>query len=176
MITDVPAFLRYFEGVHRRTVRDIADLPEEAESWVPSTAHDEESSWGIAQIVRHIAEARSFFANAFVGKGWVWDAWPDPMDRREAWVPALEGSLARLGATLADASDDRLGTKVETLGGGSTFSAWRLLPMMVEHEVHHRSQIATYSGLNGWPVHQTFDRTNEWVVAQREDQLKKRAE
>jgi uncharacterized damage-inducible protein DinB len=36
--------------------------------------------------------------------------------------------------------------------------------MMAEHEVHHRSQIMTYAGLNRWPVAQIFDRTYEEVV------------
>lgn len=52
-------------------------------------------------------------------------------------------------------------------------SAWRTLMMMAEHEIHHRAQISTYAGLNGWPVAQTFDRDNEWVVAQRNDQLRR---
>ena len=55
-----------------------------------------------------------------------------------------------------------------------TMSAWRTLLMMTEHEVHHRSQIATYAGLNGWPVHQIFGRTNESVVSQRDVQLRRR--
>ncbi|MDQ4005906.1 MAG: DinB family protein [Actinomycetota bacterium] len=172
MITDVSSFLRYLQGVHRRTVRDVSDLPAEAETWKPSTSHDEESSWGVPQIVRHVAEARLFFAGAYAGGGWVWEECPEPVDRR-SWIPALESSLARTATTLDDAPDERLRTKVEPLGEGRMVSGWRLLLMMVEHEVHHRSQIATYAGLNGWPVHQTFDLTNEWVVAQRDDELRK---
>lgn len=45
--------------------------------------------------------------------------------------------------------------------------------MLVEHEVHHRAQLSTYAGLNGWPVRQTFDRTNEWVVGRREEEQRK---
>ena len=32
MFTDIQAFLNYFEGAHKRSVRDIAALPPEAES------------------------------------------------------------------------------------------------------------------------------------------------
>jgi uncharacterized damage-inducible protein DinB len=176
MITDLPAFVGYFQGVHRRTVRDVSDLPGEAERWKPSSSHDEESSWGVPQIVRHVAEARLFFVGAFVGGGWVWEEWPEPVEGPDTWLPALEGSLSRVADTLGDAPEDRLRTKVTPLGTGPMLSGWRLLMMMVEHEVHHRSQLATYAGLNGWPVHQTFDLTNEWVVAQREDQLRRRVE
>ena len=46
-----------------------------------------------------------------------------------------------------------------------TLPGWRLLMMMLEHEVHHRSQIDTYAGLQGWPVPQIFERTFESISA-----------
>jgi hypothetical protein len=36
--------------------------------------------------------------------------------------------------------------------------------MMLEHDVHHRSQIDTYAGLEQWPVQQIFGRTAEEVA------------
>ena len=171
MIADVPSFLRYFEGVHARTVRDVSSLPPEAEGWRPPASADEESSWGAPEIVRHVAEARRFFANAFVGRGWVWDSWEDRLERRESWVPALESSLDSLRSTVTAAPAERLTERIEAIGGeGPSLSGWRVLMLMVEHEVHHRSQLATYAGLNGWPVNQIFGRTNEWVVARREEE------
>ena len=35
--------------------------------------------------------------------------------------------------------------------------------MLLEHEVHHRSQIDTYAGLEGWDVPQIYDRTREQI-------------
>ena len=29
-------------------------------------------------------------------------------------------------------------------------SGWRVLLLMMEHDIHHRSQIDTYAGINGW--------------------------
>lgn len=174
MISDAASFLRYFEGVHSRTVRDVSALPEEAEAWRPPP-QEGEAGWGVPEIVRHIAEARLFFASAYTGRGWVWDAWPDPVDRKETWLPALERSLDRFAEALRDTPEGWLGRRIELIGGeGREVSGWRVLMMMAEHEVHHRSQLATYAGLNGWPVHQLFGRNNEWVVAQREDELRKR--
>jgi len=49
-------------------------------------------------------------------------------------------------------------------------SGWRLLMMMVEHEIHHRSQIDTYAGLQGWPVPDIYGRSAEQVGLQREKQ------
>jgi uncharacterized damage-inducible protein DinB len=37
--------------------------------------------------------------------------------------------------------------------------------MMIEHEVHHRSQIDTYAGLAGWPVPDIFNRSAESIDA-----------
>jgi len=59
---------------------------------------------------------------------------------------------------------------------GATVSGWRLLLMMVEHDVHHRSQIDTYAGINGWPVPDIFERKAEEVAALRDDQQRKAAE
>jgi uncharacterized damage-inducible protein DinB len=171
VIADVPSFLRYFDGIHARTVRDVGALPEEAERWVPDSATDGEAAWGAPRVVAHVAEARRFFAGAFLGEGWVWDDWPDDLSRRGTWLPALERSRDELHERLAGADDARLTTRVPMLDQPDrTIAGWRALMMLVEHEVHHRSQLATYAGLNAWPVHQIFGRTNEWVVSQRDRQ------
>ena len=47
MLNDPQAFLRYFDGIHRRTVRDIQALPAPAESWAPP-AGEGENAWSIA--------------------------------------------------------------------------------------------------------------------------------
>lgn len=174
VITDVAGFVAWFAGVHKRTLRDVRLLPSKAETWVPSTG-DGEAAWGIPQIVRHTAEARLYFASAFAGDGWVWDPWPDEVAGPATWQAALEGSIERFRERVGAVPDDRLREKVELIGGGDIkISGWRVLMMMAEHEVHHRAQISAYAGLNGWPVAQTFDKTNEWVVAQRDAQLRKR--
>ncbi|KKL69470.1 hypothetical protein LCGC14_2114660, partial [marine sediment metagenome] len=48
-----------------------------------------------------------------------------------------------------------------------SLSGWRLLMMMLEHEIHHRSQIDTYAGLQGWPVPDIYGRSAEQVGLQR---------
>jgi hypothetical protein len=35
VVIGIDAFLRYFEGVDKRALRDVGLLPDEAESWVP---------------------------------------------------------------------------------------------------------------------------------------------
>ncbi len=176
MIRDTPSFLQFFDGVHRRTLRDVSSLPPAAETWIPP-AGEGEAAWGAPEIVGHIAEARLFYASAFLGRGWVWDRWPEPLRDRGTWAPVLEESAARFVAELRDVPGEWLRRRIELIGQLSqSVSGWRVLMMAIEHEVHHRSQLATYAGLNGWPVHQIFGRTNEWVVDQREAELRTRPE
>jgi uncharacterized damage-inducible protein DinB len=51
-----------------------------------------------------------------------------------------------------------------------SLSGWRILMMMLEHEVHHRSQIDTYAGLQGWPVPDIFERSAEDIAARQSAQ------
>lgn len=176
MLSDVAAFLDWFEGVHRRTVRDIALLPQAAETWRPEpTDEGPEAGWGVPELVPHLAESRRYFAGAFLGRGWVWDTWRNDLRTMETWIPALEESMKELRAELGGAGPELLEAKIELIADpGRAVSGWRILMMMTEHEIAHRAQIGAYAGLNGWPVAQLFDRTNEWVRAQRDDELKRR--
>jgi uncharacterized damage-inducible protein DinB len=42
--------------------------------------------------------------------------------------------------------------------------------MMLEHEVHHRSQIDTYAGLLGWNVPHIFERSFESITDRQAEQ------
>lgn len=169
MIADIDAYLRFFDSVHRRTMRDIRALPAEAAGWKPE-AGEGENAWGISEIVRHIAGSRQYFARAYRGEGWLQD-WPVPMTGdMSTWLPGLEASAdefkRRLHGTRAEWLDRRV-PMIDTDGG---LSGWRILMMMLEHEVHHRSQIDTYAGLQGWPVPDIFNRSAEDIGLQRERQ------
>jgi uncharacterized damage-inducible protein DinB len=85
------------------------------------------------------------------------------VSRRELWVPALAESFERFRALLAGTPDAWLERKVPMIDSGGSLSGWRILAMMVEHDIHHRSQIDTYAGLNGWDVPQIFNRSAEAI-------------
>jgi uncharacterized damage-inducible protein DinB len=169
MITSVDAFLRYFDSVHRRTLRDIAALPPEAASWRPEQGQGE-SAWDIAQIVRHIAGSRMYFASAYRGEGWLQD-WPTPpTEEQTAWLPTLEASAEEFRRRLRSTPDAWLQRRIPMIDTDAFLSGWRILMMMVEHEVHHRSQVDAYAGLQGWPVPDIFNRSAEAIGQQREAQ------
>src|SRR5262249_22138684 len=99
-------------------------------------------------------------------EGWIKD--PDELDRadRTTWLPWLDESAARFTALLRDTPADWLTRRVAMIDTpGSTLSGWRLLMMTIEHEVHHRSQIDAYAGLEGWPVPDIFNRSAESIDA-----------
>lgn len=168
MIRSIGEFLRYFDAVHRRTVRDIAALPPEAEAWRPPE-REGGTGWNIATIVGHIAGSRLYFVSAYRGEGWVSPPPPDTR-RRERWVPALEESARQLRAALADTPNVWLDRRIRLIDSDGTVSGWRILMMMLEHEVHHRSQIDTYAGLAGWAVPDIFGRSAEAIAARQAEQ------
>ncbi len=68
MITDLQPLSRYFDSIHRRTLRDNEALPP-AGPWAPDVGEGEKS-WSIARIVHPVAESRMHFARAHQNHGW----------------------------------------------------------------------------------------------------------
>ncbi len=159
----IEAFLRYFEGVHRRALRDIGALPPEADGWRPATGEGERA-WSINKLVGHMAGSRLYFASAYLGRGWISPPPPD-VGRRERWLPALEESFDQFCGLVRGTPDSWLERKIAMIDGQGELSGWRILAMMTEHEIHHRSQIDTYAGLNGWEVPQIYNRAAEEIGA-----------
>jgi uncharacterized damage-inducible protein DinB len=163
MITDIDAYVRWFAGVNKRAVRDIGSLPPEAEDWQPQTG-DGENAWGIGKLVGHMAASRRWFTAAYCGKGWTTPEWTDATETREQWIAALNASAEHVTEKMGGTPPEWLTRRVESFDTpGLTFSAWRLLMMMAEHDIHHRSQIDTYAGVMNWPVQQIFGRRAEDV-------------
>lgn len=171
MLKSIEEFTRWFEGVNRRAIRDVSTLPDEAFDYRPEIGEGE-GAWTIAQIVQHMAESRIYFASAFGGRGWVWDVWPTRVTDRDSATLALAQSANQLAQSLLEVDDGSLIERVELIGDQSqSISRWRVLMMMAEHDIHHRSQIDTYAGINGWPLAHIFDRTAEWVASQKDQQI-----
>jgi len=170
MITDIASYLRFFDSVRRRTERDVAALPPEAAAWKPSATTGEGAGWSIGDIVAHIGGSRLYFASAYRGEGWISSkAEIDRADQR-TWLPCLRTSAERFVALVQNTPAEWLTRKIEMIDTPGSLSGWRLLMMMLEHEVHHRSQIDTYAGLQGWPVPDIFGRSAESIAALQPEQ------
>jgi uncharacterized damage-inducible protein DinB len=162
MITDIGSYLRWFDSIRRRTERDIEALPPNAAAWRPPAVHGE-TGWSIGDIVGYIGSARLYFASAYRGEGWI--GVPPELDSNDArtWIPWLQSSADRFRKLLGDTPTEWLTRKIEMIDTPGSLSGWRILMMMLEHEVHHRSQIDTYAGLEGWPVPDIFGRSAEVI-------------
>lgn len=163
MFRSVEAFLRYFDAVHRRALRDVGALPPQADGWTSATGSGE-AAWSINTLVGHMAGSRLYFASAYRGEGWISPPAPD-VSTRERWLPALDQSARELRRRLEGTPDAWLDRKIDMIDTDAALSGWRILMMMLEHDIHHRSQIDTYAGLNGWPVPDIFGRRAEQIGA-----------
>jgi uncharacterized damage-inducible protein DinB len=168
VIQSIESFLRYLDAVNRRAVRDVAALPAAADGWTPERGEGE-GAWSINQLVGHLAVSRLYFASAYRGEGWITPSAPD-VSRREYWVPAIEESARQLHAALEGTPDAWLQRKVSMIDSDGALSGWRVLMMMVEHDIHHRSQIDTYAGMNGWDVPDIYGRSAERIGSMQGEQ------
>ena len=171
MFTSVDAFLRYFEGANRRAMRDIAALPPEADGWTPATGEGE-NAWSINKLIGHMAGSRLYFASAYLGTGWISPRPPD-VRSRDRWLPALEESFAEFSRLLRGTSPQWLERRIAMIDSDGTLAGWRILMMMLEHDIHHRSQIDTYAGLNAWDVPQIYNRKAEEIGGLQDQQRAK---
>jgi uncharacterized damage-inducible protein DinB len=171
MLTSIAVFLDFFDAVNRRDMRDIAALPPEADGWAPASGTGE-GAWSINTLVGHMAGSRLYFASAYLGNGWISPPPPD-VRTRERWVPALETSAAEFRRLLQGTPDEWLRRKIGMIDTEAALSGWRVLLMMVEHDIHHRSQIDTYAGLNGWDVPQIYGRRAEQIGALQRSEREK---
>ena len=168
MFTSIDAFLTYFDAVNRRAMRDIGALPPEADGWTPETGEGEHA-WSINKLIGHMAGSRLYFVSAYRGEGWISPEPPD-VSSRDLWVSAIDESAHELHRQLDGTPDAWLERKVQMIDTAGALSGWRLLMMMLEHDIHHRSQIDTYAGLNGWPVPDIYGRSAEKIGGLQDQQ------
>jgi uncharacterized damage-inducible protein DinB len=152
--------VKYFEGVRRRTVTAVDRVTPALVDWTPRPAE-----WTCAQIVRHLIGAEQFFVTKVVEDRFTGDRLdPGPAEPWETTRARLESGHRDQMARLAAVADRRLSERVEDLEGGR-LSTWRFLMAMVEHEVHHRSQLDAWLALAGTEPPQIYGYTMEEAIA-----------
>jgi uncharacterized damage-inducible protein DinB len=117
-----------------------------------------------------MAGSRLYFTRAYRDEGWIFDGPVRPINSQDDWVPCLEEAMAEFRRRLEGTPPEWLTRRIQMIDTDGTLAGWRILMMCLEHEVHHRSQIETYAGLEGWPVMHIYGRSAEQVGAQRDRQ------
>jgi uncharacterized damage-inducible protein DinB len=160
MFQSPAAFIHYFGGIRRRTITTIQTIPADRIDWTPKVGEVT-----FADLVRHIAAGERMFVGAVVAGRWHYIGHDQPE------LDSLPALLAYLGthheAAMRELSgiDDAVLTQDRPALKGTMIKGWRLLMAMVEHEVHHRSQLAMYLTLIGVVPPQIYGLTVEEVIA-----------
>ena len=144
MISDIPSFIGYFDGVRRRTGNYLRTLPPDRIDWAPRAGE-----FTCGDLIRHLAAGEQMFVGTVVNARWAYPGHAGtPGDTLAGLLTALEQGHATAMAQLRGLPDSVLREPRPTLDG-PPLKAWRLLMAMVEHEIHHRSQLAMYLTLLG---------------------------
>ena len=115
--------------------------------------------------MRHVAATEKMFVNAAVKGRWEYVGHDRGLaSTLDEAIIHLEACHSEAMITLRTLSDAGLYQSRPTLNGPPV-KAWRLLMAMVEHEVHHRSQLAVYLALMGVEPPQIYGLGIEDVVA-----------
>jgi uncharacterized damage-inducible protein DinB len=139
MLQSVKRFIDYFDGIRRRTLHFIDTIPADKIDWSPS---DEEFSFG--DLIRHLAASEEMFIGGVVNGKWKYDGHKtEEKQERDVAITLLKSTHQEAMKRLETLSDYVLNESRPSLTGQEV-KTWRLLMAMVEHEVHHRSQIAMY--------------------------------
>jgi len=139
MLHSIKRFINYFEGIRRRTLHFIDSIPADRIDWSPS---DGEFSFG--DLIRHLAAAEDMFIGAVVKGKWKYPGHRiEEKQERDVAITLLESTHQEAMKRLGTLGNSVLHESRPSLSGREV-KTWRLLMAMVEHEVHHRSQIAMY--------------------------------
>lgn len=144
MIGSTTDFIKYFDGIRRRTMNYIRIVPADRLFWSPK-----EGEFTCTDIIRHISAAEVMFVRVVTEGQWKYDG------HKAEGEQSLDELISLLESTHAESmkkleqfpdhglNDLRYGAKKE----GYPLKAWRWLMAMTEHEIHHRSQLAVYLSL-----------------------------
>jgi uncharacterized damage-inducible protein DinB len=160
MIEHVAGFADYFAGIRRRTLAFVRMIPADRLGWSPR-----ESEFTCGELVRHLSAAEQMFVGAVVEGRWRYQGHAhDPAQTLDALIAELEAGHAAVLQRLRALDDAVLPQPRPTLDGPPV-KAWRLLMALVEHEIHHRSQLALYLALMGVEPPQIYGLGVEDVIA-----------
>jgi uncharacterized damage-inducible protein DinB len=150
------AFIRYYESIRERTLRFIAPIPPEQ---IDFSRHP--GKYTLGDLIRHLGSTERMFVEVLLDGRWAYPGHGRELGAtKEEAIAYLNTCHAAAMERLRGAPEDLVNAKCPTLDGHA-LSVWRMLMMMVEHEVHHRSQISQYLVDLGIEPPQIFGKREE---------------
>ena len=158
-IRDLNEFLKYFEHVHKRTMRAVAAVPPDKIDW-----RFRPDKFTLGDLVRHIATSnRYIFAEVVKGSPSAYAGCDRALAPTYEDVVSFSERLHReVVEILSKFSSDDLNRRCTTPDGAS-ITVWKWLRSMIEHEIHHRGQIYIYLSLLEVPSPPLYGLTSEQV-------------
>ena len=143
MIQTTESFIRYFDSIRRRTLNFLRVIPPDQFEWRPK-----EGEFSCGDIVRHILATEKMFVGVAMDGKWKYAGHESDKQGLEETLAQLEAAHVETMEKLKSLPDEALMEMRPSLKGPE-LKAWRWLMAMVEHEIHHRSQLAVYLTLMG---------------------------
>ncbi|MCP4441741.1 MAG: DinB family protein [Aureispira sp.] len=160
-ITNVEAFLKYYSRIKSRTQKLFEYIPPEKIEWTY-----QEGKFTIGDIIRHLAVLeREMYAENAQFKPSVYKGCGIEYAEGYEQVIALYNNLYQESlATFSKLTMEDMNKKCKT-PAGIPITLWKWLRAMIEHEVHHRSQIYIYLGMLNIKTPPIFGLTSEEVAS-----------
>lgn len=129
----------WFERVYERTLEVAQAVPAQLVEWRPT-----DSDFTCADVVRHIASTEVMnMARLHSGELHYFGHNPEKYGKtKDEIIAALQQTHAEAQNLLRTAGDSGLQNPIPTNQG--KIPGWRVVVGMLEHEVHHRSQLCSY--------------------------------
>lgn len=158
MITTIDEYCKYMDGIRKRTMQYVKNIPDTMLDWRP-----QEDKFTTGDILRHLGSTQLMFLQAFENGDWTYIGHDKD---KGATIEAISSYLEECQQTfitgLKKLGNDALSKKIKTLHGHE-ISGWRMLMAVAEHEIHHRGQVSTYLQINEVAPPQIFGLKIEQV-------------
>ncbi len=158
MINDVDEFVKFLDGLRKRTMQYVHIVPDSILEWKPV-----KNKFTSGDLLRHLGSAQLMFLNVFEHGKWTYPGHGrDKGENIEEITHYLEKCHTWFEKGLISLGNELLKKRVPTLHGYEV-SSWRIMMAMVEHEIHHRGQLSTYLQMNKIDPPQIFGLKIEQV-------------
>ncbi len=130
--------MRQFRDVQRGTRRLLELIPPERLDWAPHPG-----MFTLRQLAGHLATIGGQTASGIVLGVWERPHVPEELTRDQA-LERLEASVTRTEELLAQLSDAEFERREIQMPWGVTMTVARAVAALIEHDIHHRTQLFLY--------------------------------